>query len=228
MHCELGKHYWQQYQENIQRCGALGRVYPDYKWGVEGDTPSFLYVMPNGLNDPDDPTQAGWGGYHVRGISPDSLTIAWNSWQQPTRGISEGYKRRFYPDELNDFMARMQWAAEGKGNRNPTVVVNGHKGPSSLVIKAKAGETIRLDASKSKDPEGDDIQFLWWQQPEIGTAKFAIDDAESSIVNVRIPADAAGQKLHLVCEISDQGASFPLTRAFHLKGYQRIIIDVDN
>ena len=228
MHCELGKHYWQQYQKNIQRCGALGSVYPDYKWGVEGDTPSFLYVMPNGLNDPDDPTQAGWGGYHVRGISPDSLTIAWNSWQQPTRGISEGYKRRFYPDELNDFMARMQWADEGKGNHNPIVVINGHKGPSPLVIKAKAGETIRFDASKSKDPEGDDIKFLWWQQPEIGTAKFAIDDAESSIVHVRIPADAAGQKLHLVCEISDQGTSFPVTRAFHLKGYQRIIIDVDN
>ena len=220
MHCELGKHYWQQYQKNIQGCGALGSVYPDYKWGVEGDTPSFLYVMPNGLNDPDDPTQAGWGGYHVRGISPDSLTIAWNSWQQPTRGISEGYKQRFYPDELNDFMARMQWAMEGKGNRNPIVVVNGHKGPSPLVIKAKAGETIRLDASKSKDPEGDDIQFLWWQQPEIGTAKLAIDDAEKPVVSVHIPVDAAAQALHLICEASDNGA-------YSLKSYQRIIIQID-
>ena len=90
-----------------------------------------------------------------------------------------------------------------------------------MVIHAKAGETIRLDASHSKDPDGDIIQFLWWQQPEIGTAKLTIDNAEGNMINVRIPADAAGQKLHLVCEVSDQGA-------FFLKGYQRIIIDINH
>ena len=215
--CELGKRHWEQHQQNIQGKGALGKEYPNYKWGVEGDTPSFLYVMPNGLNDPEDPTQAGWAGYHERGICPDSLTTAWTSWQEPLRSISVGYKQRFYPTELNDFMARMQWADEGKGNRNPIVVVNGHKGPSPLVIQAKAGKTIRLNASKSMDPDGDDIQFLWWQQPEIGTAKLAISDAEKSIISVQIPDDAAGQTLHLICEISDNG-DLPLT------SYQRVII----
>ena len=62
--CELGKQHWTQHQQYIQGHGALGREYPNYKWGVEGDTPSFLYVMPNGLNDPEDPHQAGWAGYH--------------------------------------------------------------------------------------------------------------------------------------------------------------------
>ena len=218
--CELGKQNWTQHQQHIQTKGALGKEYPNFKWGVEGDTPSFLYVIPNGLNDPEDPTQAGWAGYHERGLCPDSLTTAWTSWQEPVRSISVGYKRRFYMDELNDFKARMQWADKGKGNRNPTVIVNGHKGPSSLVIQAKAGETIRLDASKSKDPDGDVIQFLWWQQPEIGTAKLTIDDTEKSVINVRIPADAAGQTLHLVCEVSDNGT-------YSLKSYQRIIIQID-
>ena len=50
--CELGKRHWQQHKDNIQGRGALGGEYPTYKWGVEGDTPSFLYVMPNGLNNP--------------------------------------------------------------------------------------------------------------------------------------------------------------------------------
>ena len=217
--CELGKQHWAQHQQYIQGKGALGKEYPNYKWGVEGDTPSFLYVMPNGLNDPEDPKQAGWAGYHERGICPDSLTTAWTSWQEPLRSISVGYKQRFYPTELNDFMARMQWADEGKGNRNPIVVVNGHKGPSPLVIRAKAGKTIRLNASKSTDPDGNDIRFLWWQQPEIGTAKLAISDAEKSIVNFRIPDDAAGQSLHVVCEVSDQGP-------FNLTSYQRIIINI--
>ena len=95
--------------------------------------------------------------------------------------------------------------------------LNGHKGPSPLVIQAKVGESIRLDASKSKDPDKNALGFRWWQQPEIGTAKLAIDDAEKSIINVSIPANAAGQTLHLICEVTDDGPS-------RLKSYQRIIV----
>lgn len=229
MHSELGKHYWKQYQTHIQRCGALGSVYPDYKWGVEGDTPSFLYVMPNGLNDPQDPHQAGWGGYHTRGISPDSITIAWNSWQQPTRGISEGYKRRFYPDELNDFCARMQWADEGRGNRNPKVVVSVSGGSTvknknissfaPLCITAKAGDIIRLDASKSKDPDGEGLTFHWWQQTEIGKTKIDIDGVDQSASTIHIPSAAKGDTIHVLCEVHDDGP-------FHLVAYKRIIITV--
>ena len=218
--CELGKRHWTMHQQHIQPKGALGKEYPNYKWGVEGDTPSFLYVMPNGLNDPEDPLQAGWAGYHERGMCPDSLTTAWTSWQEPVRSTSVGYKQRFYMDELNDFMARMQWADEGKGNLNPIVIVNGHQGPTPLVIHAKAGETIHLDATKSKDPDGNAIQFQWWQQKEIGTTTLAISHAEKNTINVYIPANAtAGQALHLICEVSDNGP-------FHLKSYQRIIIKI--
>ena len=216
--CELGKQNWTQHQQYIQPKGALGKEYPNYKWGVEGDTPSFLYVLPNGLNNPEDPHQAGWAGYHERGICPDSLTTAWTSWQEPVRSISVGYKRRFYPDEMADFKARMQWADQGEGNRNPVVIINGHRGPSPLVIHAKAGDMVRLDASKSYDPDGDDTLENWWQQPEIGTA--TLDIQGSDVAEVRIPQDAAGQTLHVVCEVSDQGP-------FLLKGYQRVIIVVE-
>ena len=218
--CELGKRHWARHQQFIQGKGALGKEYPSYKWGVEGDTPSFLYVLPNGLNDPEDPSQAGWAGYHERGLCPDSLTTAWTSWQEPVRSISVGYKQRFYPDELNDFMARMQWADEGRGNRNPLAVVNGHKGPSPLVLHAKADDTIRLDASQSSDPDHDAISFLWWQQQEIGLAKLSFDNSKSPITTVRIPSDAAGQTLHLICEVTDQGP-------FSLKSYQRVIIVIE-
>ena len=215
--CELGKRHWQQHQDNIQGRGALGSEYPTYKWGVEGDTPSFLYVMPNGLNSPEDPTQAGWAGYHERGICPDSLTIAWNSWQEPIRSISVGYKQRFYSDELNDFMARMQWAAEGRGNRNPQVIVNGKKGLSPIVIHAKAGKVVRLNASRSTDPEGDALSFKWWQQPEIGDVQLSIDGADTNKVSIRIPDDAQGKVFHVICEVHDNGP-------FHLVAYRRVII----
>ena len=119
---------------------------------------------------------------------------------------------------MADFKARMQWADQGEGNRNPVVIINGHRGPSPLVIHAKAGDTVRLDASKSYDPDDDKFTNNWWQQPEIGTAK--LDIQGSDVAEVCIPQDAVGQTLHVVCEVCDQGP-------FLLKGYQRVIIVVE-
>ena len=217
--CDLGKRNWQLHKEHIQGKGNLGKEYPNYKWGVEGDTPSFLYVMPNGLNDPEDPHQAGWAGYHERGLCADSLTTAWTSWQEPVLSISVGYKKRFYPDEISDFMARMQWADEGQGNHNPQVVINGSEGLQSLSIEAKAGDTIRLDASKTMDPNGDKLSFLWWQQPEIGKTKVAIAQPEESVITIQIPAETCKETIHIICEVHDDGP-------FHLVSYRRIQVHI--
>lgn len=217
--CELGKQNWEAHQKNIQGKGALGKEYPTYKWGVEGDTPSILYVMPHGLNDPEDPHQAGWAGYHERGICPDTITTAWTSWKEPLRSLSVGYKRRFYPDELNDFMARMQWAAEGKGNHNPQVIVNGSKGHTPIRINAKAGTTLRLDATKTTDKDGDSLTFLWWQQPEIGKTQVNIRQSNRPTSTIRIPSSASGDTIHIICEVHDNSP-------FHLVSYRRVIINI--
>ena len=218
--CELGKRHWAEHKAHIQGKGALGSKYPDYKWGVEGDTPSFLYVMPNGLRDPEDPLQCGWAGYHERGLCADSLTTAWTSWQDPVRSISIGYKTRFYPDELHDFMARMQWAAEGKGNRNPQVIVNGYEGLQPIHIQVKAGETIRLDASKSTDPDDDKITFNWWQQPEIGKTQVTINESDQAVATLQVPANVSADTIHLICEVHDDGP-------FRLVSYRRVIVTIN-
>ena len=185
----------------------------------DGDTPSFLYLIPNGLNDPEDPTQAGWAGYHERGISPDSSTTAWNSWQEPVRSISIAYKQRFYPDELNDLIARIEWAEKGNGNKNPIVIVNGQAGLEPIYIKAHVNDVIRLNASQSYDPDKENLSFSWWQQPEIGGQQLSIEDTLQPMASVKIPSSANGKVFHLICEVHDDGP-------YHLVAYRRVIISI--
>ena len=200
----------------------MGKVYPTYKWGVEGDTPSFLHVMPNGLNDPNDPTQVGWGGYHVFGLSPDSITYAWTNWQQPMYNISNRYEKKFYPDEFSDFAARMEWADKGKGNVNPEIVINGKAGFAPITIHAKAGVKLVLDGRKTCDRDGDSLTFDWWQQLEAGSYQNSVSilGGNTSRAEVTIPESAHGKAIHVVCEVHDDGP-------FHLVAYRRVIICVD-
>lgn len=216
---ELGKQSWEQYVSFIQNHGEMGKVYPTFLWGVEGDTPSFLHCMPNGLNDPCDPTQVGWGGIHEFGLAPDSLTKAWTNWEQPLKDVSDAYEKRFYPAEFRDFAARMQWAAEGCGTTNPIIILNGDRSVKPLRILAQAGQQIVLDASQTYDAEGDALTFSWWQQTEGGHYGKSLTDSTStsSAISLTIPADAVGQEIHIVCEVHDNSP-------FELVSYRRIII----
>lgn len=50
-------------REHIQQGhGPLGAIYPDVAYGMEGDTPAYLSLIPNGLSAPDHPDWGGWGG----------------------------------------------------------------------------------------------------------------------------------------------------------------------
>ena len=49
--------------ENIQHGhGPMGAAYPDIAYGMEGDTPSWLGLIPTGLSNPQHPEWGGWGG----------------------------------------------------------------------------------------------------------------------------------------------------------------------
>jgi hypothetical protein len=47
---------------NIQNKGPLGQQYPDVKFLMEGDSPSFMFLIDNGLGDPEHPDWGSWGG----------------------------------------------------------------------------------------------------------------------------------------------------------------------
>ena len=219
LQCELGKQHWSEIQQNIQGHATLGKQYPDYKWGVEGDTPSFLNVIPNGLSNPEEPMQAGWGGYHTWALTKDSVTYAWTSVEEPVQHLSEGYYNHFYLDNLHDFMARIEWAETRQGNRNPMAIVNGKKGTDAIVIEAKAGQTIKLDASKSYDPDGDELSYFWQQQKGIGKTEVELYELADNLpaVKVHLPDTFHNDEIHIICEVHDRSK-------FTLPAYRRIII----
>ncbi len=214
-----GKKNWDEYALHIQNHGNLGKVYPKYKYGVEGDTPSFLYVMPNGLSNPLVPNQVSWGGYFEWGLCPDDSTYAYTNHKGKANEICNKYASYFYPATFNNFAARMDWASEGKGNRNPIIVLNENEGIEIVHIEKKQGKSIVLDASKTFDPENDKLTFKWWIIPEAGTykGKVTIQNDNSDKITIDVPSDLAGKTIHIICEVTDNGEPT-------LTSYRRIII----
>lgn len=217
---DIGRRNWDQYALHIQKHGNLGNMYPKYKWGVEGDTPAFLHVMPTGLSDPNIPTQVSWSGYFEFGLGRDNLIHSYTNHTGEPYEISTKYFKYFYPAIFNNFAARMDWAKDGKGNRNPVVIINGKQGIDPIEIVSKAGKMIKLNASKTYDPDGNNLCYKWWVIAEAGTYSKEIEilNNESSIATIYVPSDSAGKKFHVICEVTDDGVH-------NLTSYRRIIFE---
>lgn len=115
--------------------GPLAALYPNYNGGdiwsnklgpvrgvKEGDTPSFLSLIPNGLNDPDHPERPGWGGQcQPEPDNPrrfvDAVDSSTASPTDPAPSMSTVYRWR--KDFQDDFVARMGWCVrpESAGTR---------------------------------------------------------------------------------------------------------------
>jgi hypothetical protein len=196
-------------------------MYPKYKYGVEGDTPSFLYLLPNGLNDPENPGFGGWGGTFAKGTSRDGKNTSYTNHRgTPANPISRKYEKRFYSATFNNFAARMDWAKDGTGNRNPLAVIDKDVGLAKIKLTPAAGKSVTLDASASQDPDGDELTFSWWVLTEAGTyvGEVTISGADSRRATVNVPLDSAGKNFHVVCEVTDNGTP-------SLTSYRRIILE---
>jgi 5S rRNA maturation endonuclease (ribonuclease M5) len=196
--------------ENIQQGhGPLGAVYPDVAYGMEGDTPSWLNLVPNGLSYPEHPGWGGWGGRYElykplfdslkRGSSrvpilPETRAIWTDASDKYTPYIFNEYRRAVRIDTItftgnkvtlwrwrDDF--QNDFAARMKWCTKSFIEANHPPVPELLVpenITVKSGEGFRLDASAT-DPDGDNISYLWFNYPEAGSYKnlIKINSAEN-------------------------------------------------
>ncbi len=197
--------------------GPLGSMYPQ-SFVSEGDTPSFLHEIANGLNAHEDYTLGGWGGrsaYDDPGNKPRHLT--------DTTISDDGDRNKMYwrwiPAVQNDFAARMDWAVSSSYN-------GANHQPKAEVVGASRrdvspGQVISLDASPSTDPDGNVLTYRWWQYGDADSvaAKVSINNATSQNAANFVVPNEPGKQVHIILEVADNGTP-------NLTSYRRLIFTI--
>lgn len=245
--------------ENIRSKGPLGKHYLKYAFIMEGDTPAYLGLTDNGLNSFRNPSWGGWGGRYIYrqpyGESRSIWTQGGDWFPRVTSADAVvGVDGKEYTSDQatiwrwrnqfqNDFAARMDWTIKpfAQANHHPKANVNGQDGTGVITIEAKTGDNISLDASASKDPDGNKLSYRWYHYKEAGysgevgkpgLADISIKDADQSKTSIAINkacregwlADPRatcpqGGEAHVILEVTDDGLPA-------LTSYRRVIIHV--
>jgi hypothetical protein len=238
---------------NIRAKGPLGKVYPRFLFIMEGDTPSFLGLIDNGLNEYRRPDWGGWGGRYVYRQPYGEAHPVWTQGgdlfsrvtsQDTVIGVDGAEHTsdqasiwRWREAFQNDFAARMDWtiADYRHANHRPLAEVNGQGGTGPVLIDAEVGQPFVLDASKSRDPDGQNLHYAWFHYAEAGgtgatLAAVTIAGAGTPRAIVTATATCRPQWLssgpcpatgtaHIILAVTDDGSP-------RLTAYRRIIVSV--
>ncbi|WP_341227050.1 nucleoside hydrolase-like domain-containing protein [uncultured Arcticibacterium sp.] len=225
--------------KHIRSKGPLGAQYPHMDFLMEGDSPSFMYLINNGLGSSEHPNWGSWGGRYEfyqprteRWFTQPETRPLWNNAQDEVMGEDGSWHTnnkatiwRWRTAYQNDFVARMDWTIKDYKNTNHPPVA---KLSSQAEIGAKIGDKIILSATGSTDPDGDQLSYNWFYYQEPGDFNISngrtgnpinIENHNQEIATLIIPKAQRLGDLHVILEVTDNGTP-ALTR------YQRVIINV--
>jgi hypothetical protein len=227
--------------EHIRSKGPLGKQYPHMEFLMEGDTPTFLFLINNGLGNPEHPDWGSWGGRYEFYTPPfrkwhleAETRPFWADAQDEVLGLDgkwhTGNKEtiwRWRTAYQNDFEARMNWSITtnyAAANHPPIAKLN-----HASELTAKPGDVVRLSAAGSTDPDGNALSYQWIYYPEPGTFTVStartgipikIETADQMNASFTVPAKFGRPgTLHVILAVTDNGTP-ALTR------YQRVIVTV--
>ena len=112
----------------------------------------------------------------------------------------------------------MNWALNESCVQPDPVVVLKH----AVDLKARPGDTIKLSAKGTTDPDGDELTYRWWQYREAGSydGRVQIQNADKPEASFNVPADTEKKgTISIICEVTDNGTP-------PLKRYQRVFVEV--
>lgn len=227
--------------------GPYGKeAYPDPVFIPEGDTPTFLNLIQNGLSDPTKPEWGGWGGrYNLTDLTGTAGINHYSDAADLVRGKdgnmhigSQATIWRWRDAYQGDFAARIQWTLTkdfAKVNHAPIAVVNGDASLEPLHIKAGFGATVHLDASHSWDPDaGDELEFRWqlYGEPSATqwTTRYQVPDLQ--VKDESSDGKRKFEKVSIQIPGEEEGMVFPLdptiTQKWGPKTYHFILEVIDN
>ena len=230
-------------KKNIQT-GPYGSIaYPDPIFIPEGDTPTFLSIIQNGLTDPLCPEWGGWGGRYLL-TDPTRASLHYSDAADAVIGKdgkthigSQATIWRWREAYQGDFAARIQWTMNREFsavNHAPVVVLNENTELDAMHIEVGFGETVLLDASQSWDPDtGDELEFKWRQYREPSATQWNVG---FEVPELKILDVSKGQRKFEEVEVKipgeDEGCLFPLDETKIMKWgpktYHLILEVVDN
>ncbi len=214
--------------QHIRNKGPLGMLYPQTAYIMEGDTPSFLYLINNGLNVPPRPDWGGWGGRYEYSFKHDVWTDTADTVKDATGNVHTQPQAsiwRWREAYQHDFAARMIWSVTSEyegANHNPQAALRGEKGKKPVIRNVHSGAVVKLDASGTSDPDGDNLTYNWiyYQEPGTYNGDIQIQNPSTQKTQFIAPSVSYPQTLHVILEVKDDGDP-------SLYSYRRIIVEVE-